>query len=65
MFKPRTEGMKKALKFFFLVYIAVSVLYTMKYFYVDYLKDDNSKIKQRDNSEWGSDKLSWKSRSGK
>ena len=72
MFKLRAEG-SKALKFLFLVYIAFSVLYTMNYFYVVYSNNDASNsIKPRNSfgldfqtSEWGDDKLYWKSNNGK
>jgi len=63
----RAEG-TKAIKFFFLVYIAFSVLYTLNYFYVVYSNNyaSNNNIKPRNSlgldfqtGDWGNDKLSW------
>ena len=76
MLKLRTEGTKsilKALKFFFLIYAAFSVLYTINYFYIVYSNNvSNNNIKPRNSlgldfqtTEWGNDKISWKLNNGK
>jgi len=76
MLKLRTEGTKsilKALKFFFLIYAAFSVLYTINYFYIVYSNNvSNNNIKPRNSlgldfqtTEWGNDKISWKFNNGK
>nr|CAG8454736.1 118_t:CDS:2 [Entrophospora candida] len=67
----RTE-VSKGIKFLFLVYIALSILYTINYFYTIYYPSNDTTsgttqtggIGFKTSSGWGKDKLSWKTHEG-
>ncbi|CAG8776186.1 10158_t:CDS:2, partial [Acaulospora morrowiae] len=76
MLKLRTEGTKffsNAIMRFAEIYIFMSVLYTLNYFYIKYSSDESSDdimprnepgLGLQTSSSWGQDRISWKSSGG-